>query len=927
LSSKFRSVLLAMLLCALGIAAYWQALRGYFLSDDFVHLLYMQRVDDDIYVLLKNFWSNWLDIPTTLFFRPLVSVTLYVDHLLWGWRPEGYHLTNIVIHAMNGVLIFLISRRLAGRGEAGGQIVFAFLGAMLFLVWPLHVEAVYWIVGRVDVQLTFFYLIGIYCFLLHIESGRALSGWLSASLLAFLAALSTKEPAVTLPAVLAAYCFFYNSQRDTPLFRRFIVAMRLTAPIWGVLIVYFFWRRYCLGTFGGGYTGGGTDYFSASYWGRWKALGALFFPINRAWPESVASRHLMGWLFGLGWAFMAYTVFHAFFRMAGSGLRWGTVAFIISLLPLMSVFHVAADLQSSRFLYLPTALFWITLAVVLGEISGKAAQRLIFCGLLASIVLLAAAGNQLRLNLGPWIQASEGIQVFSKDLDRLVAQRYEAAAQHKLLVLAGIPDNVYGAQFLRNGYGGFLGTVFRPQPINNILPLTDDDRTGVMPIFAKSLAASDNDENLYGIFRYFPEVGIKKIESVRMRDNAAKNANCRSSVLGDKLSDLSYRNGEWFVTGDDPFVMAAVGDCPAKEIREVRVSAVFQAASGSIKPTQSLQFFWRAGGQSFSEVRSLSVPLVSDGQMHDYVFSVGGTDEWPSSDQIAAIRLDFPGEPGARVQFTNVRFVAHDRSGGLPRFEGAELRNVVTVNAPDAYFDDAALALTLKVSKKDEFILLPKKRWSPLEGDVVSIRMRVVGFDRPRGSGKLYWASDNAMQFSEDKSVEFPVSADGVWRVLTIPLRHMPTWWTNGQGTQLRINPFYGNAEVQIASVEILAAEPRPILQLKDVNGISSNFASSVFQRASRQRKDVVELSYELGAGSDGQLEVSTTPFNSPNTPDGSGVVEFVRSVEGPSGTVRIKTAEFDRGPGTRYFRLIARNKQGALLMFSSDPVSVLVED
>lgn len=127
LFSRLRTVVFLALLGVVGIVAYWQALNGYFLSDDFVSVLHMQRMDEDFNVLLRDFWSNWGGVPTTLFFRPLVSVTLYLDHCLWGWDAGGYHLTNIIMHVGSGMLLFLIARRLGGGGR-GAWSCFCFFG-------------------------------------------------------------------------------------------------------------------------------------------------------------------------------------------------------------------------------------------------------------------------------------------------------------------------------------------------------------------------------------------------------------------------------------------------------------------------------------------------------------------------------------------------------------------------------------------------------------------------------------------------------------------------------------------------------------------------------------------------------------------------------------------------------------------------------
>src|SRR5262249_30223054 len=84
--------------------------------------------------------------------QPLRWLTLGVDHLVWGMAPWGYHLTNLLLHASNGVLFYFVCLRLlrlafldgGGSDERAVRAASA-VAALLFAIHPLRVESVAWV--------------------------------------------------------------------------------------------------------------------------------------------------------------------------------------------------------------------------------------------------------------------------------------------------------------------------------------------------------------------------------------------------------------------------------------------------------------------------------------------------------------------------------------------------------------------------------------------------------------------------------------------------------------------------------------------------------------------------------------------------------------------------------------------------------------
>jgi tetratricopeptide (TPR) repeat protein len=129
--------------------------------------------------------------------RPLTNVTLAVDHAVWGSSPFGFHLTSVLLHMINVMLLFVIVRTVATRSR-----LVAGTAAWLFAVHPMMTEAVGYVAARAEVLCTTWFLLGILCGAKWLRQRR----WRQAVLTGFcwVAGLATKESAVMLPFVLLA---------------------------------------------------------------------------------------------------------------------------------------------------------------------------------------------------------------------------------------------------------------------------------------------------------------------------------------------------------------------------------------------------------------------------------------------------------------------------------------------------------------------------------------------------------------------------------------------------------------------------------------------------------------------------------------------------------------------------------------------------
>jgi Tfp pilus assembly protein PilF len=132
--------------------------------------------------------------------HPLTWLSLMLDVEVFGAGPTGPHLTNVLLHAANTVLLFLLLRRLSGAYWRS-----AFVAA-LFGLHPLHVESVAWVAERKDVLSGLFFLLTLLMYARYVEQSKAQSPksrvFYGLALLFFVLGLMSKPMLVTVPFVL-----------------------------------------------------------------------------------------------------------------------------------------------------------------------------------------------------------------------------------------------------------------------------------------------------------------------------------------------------------------------------------------------------------------------------------------------------------------------------------------------------------------------------------------------------------------------------------------------------------------------------------------------------------------------------------------------------------------------------------------------------
>ena len=164
---------------------------GFIHLDDYLYVVDNPLVQDGI--AAKNIYLSFTTSPVS-YWHPVTWLSHMLDCELFGMNAGAHHVVNVLIHAVNSILLFIALHQMTGGFWR------SFLVAALFAWHPLHVESVAWISERKDVLYTLFWLLTLWAYAYYADRNR--NGFYLLSLLFAIMAMMAKPMAVTLPFVL-----------------------------------------------------------------------------------------------------------------------------------------------------------------------------------------------------------------------------------------------------------------------------------------------------------------------------------------------------------------------------------------------------------------------------------------------------------------------------------------------------------------------------------------------------------------------------------------------------------------------------------------------------------------------------------------------------------------------------------------------------
>ncbi len=207
-------------------------------------------------------------------YRPLFWLSLALDRQLWELRPVGFHLTNLLLHLFNGVLLFSLLRRLRLATFA------ATAAALLWLSLPINSEAVAWISARAYLLCLFFLLLSLLATVRYLE-GLGPINLVGAFTAAVAALLSHESGVLILPFAALVIALSSRDNFQSLKTRPALTLLAADLAAFGV----FFALRVAVGVHGAD----GPAAFTAFAITLWRYLGWVFLPIHMSVERSTST--------------------------------------------------------------------------------------------------------------------------------------------------------------------------------------------------------------------------------------------------------------------------------------------------------------------------------------------------------------------------------------------------------------------------------------------------------------------------------------------------------------------------------------------------------------------------------------------------------------------------------------------------------------
>lgn len=328
-------------------------------------------------------------------YTPLSWMTLGADYLVWGMYPGGYHLTSIVIHAFDAVLLFYLARMLLARAfevdEDDRAITLgAAFGALVFAVHPLRVESVAWATERRDVVSMFLCLCCVIVYTRY-ALGRVGRGGYWASVALFVAALLAKGTSiVVVPALLLIDIYTLRRTNDAKRIAAELLpfAILSVASVGLTLIALQHLPQLGLG-----------DKLAVS------AYGLAFYLWKTAWPTNLSPLYDMpkpvptmsGEFIAAYLTLAAFAIVVGVMARRNRGLLIGALAFAALTFPMLGIVQNGPQLAADRYTYHSAPAIALLAAAAFAMAYRKRASISLAVGGALIVVMVAATMVQIAV--------------------------------------------------------------------------------------------------------------------------------------------------------------------------------------------------------------------------------------------------------------------------------------------------------------------------------------------------------------------------------------------------------------------------------------------------------------------------------------------------------------------------------------------------
>ncbi len=366
------SYLYVIFIIIFGFIVYCNSLNGQFIWDDECLIKDNRYIKSLFYI--KDIFTQHIGAGAYVehnFYRPLQLVSYLIDYSLWGENVIGYHLVNLSLHICVALAVYKLI------GAIFSVRLLSFLTSLLFIIHPIHTEAVAYISGRADSLAALFTLL---CFIFYIkQTGGSRVKTYILLILSYIAALLSKEYTLIIPLLLIGYNYIFSKK----IFNRDVFS------ILGLAVIYIILRLSVLNFSSAGPIP--QSHLFQRIPGAFAAISQYFrllflpFDLHMEYGKPIfnfsAPKAVLGLVLVL--SFLAYAFLKRKTRkLEAFGIFW----FFISILPFLNLYPLSAYMWE-HWLYFPSIGFFLIAASVFESFYKKEKYRIISIIAIAGCVI------------------------------------------------------------------------------------------------------------------------------------------------------------------------------------------------------------------------------------------------------------------------------------------------------------------------------------------------------------------------------------------------------------------------------------------------------------------------------------------------------------------------------------------------------------
>lgn len=457
------------LIALLAMGIYVNTLKNGFVYDDkdtIVNNMFIKELNN----LPKLFEKDYFKLSGETSYRPVVTFTYFFEYALFGLKPWGYHLTNILLHAFNVVLLYIFVQLLTEGSDRAK--VAPLLTSFLFAAHPVLTEAVNAISFREDLLVFLFYITTLNLFLISRQGSKPGRSpfWTVmlylASCVTFFIALLSKEMAVTLPLIIYWYEWIYCDKKKglhKILFNRYNIGYIAITVFYLYLRFYYFHNPLERDSLGWEV----TDRLLTVPWLILNSLKLTIFPISLSVDYLIMPvKDAASLLFLLpSIAIISLIGMTFLIEKKEKCITFGIGFFLITLIPVYNIIPITNPL-AIRYLYMPAVGFCIVMGLnfcLLYEAfisRPKTRQLYLFIPFIAIMVIYSSGvinrNKAWKDNYSLWSDAArkvpQNIRPYYNDLGNILYEqgRFEDAIKQYQIAIRVRPDFVEAYNNLGN---------------------------------------------------------------------------------------------------------------------------------------------------------------------------------------------------------------------------------------------------------------------------------------------------------------------------------------------------------------------------------------------------------------------------------------------------------------------------------------------